>query len=132
MNTKLLMTTSSLFLGAIGLVLIFLPEEIIFYLNIETNALTTLLVKILSSFYLGFALLNWMTKDTFIGGIYNKPIAIGNQMHFGVGAISLLKIVFEIQSHYEIIIALTVGYIIFATGFSYVFFNNPKRIEMSK
>ena len=32
-----------------------------------------------------------------IGGIYNRPIAIGNLMHFGVGAIALIKIISRIQ-----------------------------------
>jgi hypothetical protein len=82
-------------------------------------------LKILSALYLGFGILNWMAKGTLIGGIYNRPIAIGNLMHFGVGAIALVKVISNIQTHSEIIIFLTVFYVIFALLFAYVFKTNP-------
>ena len=71
MNTKLLMSSSSLFLGIIGIVLTFLPDEILIYLAIETDVITILILQILGSLYLGFGLLNWMAKGSFIGGIYS-------------------------------------------------------------
>jgi hypothetical protein len=129
MNTKILMTASALFLAIIGILLSFLPNEIVDYLNIEPNIITILFLKILSALYLGFGILNWMAKGTLIGGIYNRPIAIGNLMHFGVGAIALFKIVSNTQVHSEIIISLTIVYVIFALLFVYVFRANPTKIE---
>ncbi|MDW5290021.1 hypothetical protein [Formosa sp. PL04] len=129
MNTKLLMTASALFLGIIGILLSFLPDEIANYLNVEPNIITILFLKILSALYLGFAILNGMAKGTLIGGIYNRPIAIGNLMHFGVGAIALVKIFTNIKTHTEIIISLTVIYVIFTILFAYVFRTNPTKIE---
>jgi hypothetical protein len=128
MNTKLLMTISALYLGITGLILSFFPKEIIAYINEETNVITTLILQILGSLYLGFGMLNWMAKGTRIGGIYNKPIAIGNFMHFGVGAITLVKIVFKIQIHTEFMIVLTIVYAIFAISFAYVFMTNPSNL----
>ncbi|MFT4805972.1 MAG: hypothetical protein ACI9YE_003202, partial [Psychroserpens sp.] len=107
----------------------FLPNEIIDYLNIEPNIISTLFLKIMSALYLGFGILNWMAKGTLIGGIYNRPIAIGNLMHFGVGAIALVKAATNIQTHSEIIISLTIVYMIFALLFVYVFRANPTKIE---
>ena len=132
MNTKILMTASALFLGIIGIVLSFLPKEIVDYLNIDTNVITILFLQILGSLYLGFGILNWMAKSSLIGGIYNKPIAIGNLAHFGVGAIALVKIVFGIQIHTEIIISLTIVYAIFAICFAYVFMTTPSIIGNEK
>ena len=129
MNTKILMTSSALFLGIIGILLSFLPNEIVGYLNVQPNIITILFLKILSALYLGFGILNWMAKGTLIGGIYNRPIAIGNLMHFGVGAIALVKIVSNIQTHSEIIISLTAVYVIFALLFAYVFKTNPTKTE---
>ena len=129
MNTKLLMTSSALFLTIIGILLSFLPNEVADYLNVETNIITILFLKILSALYLGFGILNWMAKETVIGGIYNRPIAIGNFMHFGVGAIALVKIVSNIQTHTEIIISLTAIYVLFAILFAYVFRTNPAKTE---
>ena len=102
MNTKILMTSSALFMAIIGIVLSFLPHEIAAYFNVEPNLITILFLNILSALYLGFGIINWMAKETLIGGIYNRPIAIGNLMHFGVGAIALVKITskFEVFSEY--------------------------------
>jgi len=125
MNIKLLMTTSAIFLAIIGALLSFLPNETAAYFNIESNLVTILFLKIMSALYLGFGILNWMAKGTLIGGIYNRPIALGNLMHFGVGAIALVKVVSNIETHSEIIISLTVVYLIFALLFAYVFKTNP-------
>lgn len=129
MNTKILMTSSALFLATIGILLSFLPNEIVEYLNVEQNIITILFLKIMSALYLGFGILNWMAKGTLIGGIYNRPIAIGNLMHFGVGAIALVKISSNIQIHPEIIISLSAVYVIFALLFAYVFRTNPTNTE---
>ena len=125
MKTKLLMTSSALFCAIIGILLSFLPNEIAEYLSVEPTIITILFLKILSALYLGFGILNWMAKGTLIGGIYNRPIAIGNLMHFGVGAIALVKVISNIQTHSEIIIFLTVFYVIFALLFTYVFKTYP-------
>ncbi|MFT5791804.1 MAG: hypothetical protein ACI9LI_001144, partial [Saprospiraceae bacterium] len=74
-------------------------------------------------------ILNWMAKGSIIGGIYNRPIVIGNLMHFGVGAIALIKIVSHIEIHSEIIISLTVLYVIFTILFTYIFKNNPATVK---
>ncbi len=129
MNTKILMTSSAIFLIIIGVLLSFLPNEIADSLNVEPTIVTILFLKILSALYLGFGILNWMAKGTLIGGIYNRPIAIGNLMHFGVGAIALVKVISNIQTHSEIIISLTVVYVVFAILFAYVFRTNPAKAE---
>ena len=70
-------------------------------------------------------MLNWMAKGTTIGGIYNRPIAIGNFMHYVVGALALVKNVSIIDVHQEIVVTLTVIYAVFALSFAYVFRTNP-------
>ena len=132
MNTKIVMTSSALFLATIGILLSFLPNEIVEYLNVEPNIITIVFLNIMSALYLGFGILNWMAKGTLIGGIYNRPIAIGNLMHFGVGAIALVKVVSNIQMHSEIVISLTVVYVIFAILFVYIFRTNPTKTEKKK
>lgn len=64
-----------------------------------------------------------------IGGIYNKPIAIGKLTHFAVSAIALLKLVFKIQLHSETVIVATVIYMLLALCFGYVFLNNPSNVK---
>ena len=125
MKTKLLMTSRALFCGIIGILLLFLPNEILEYLNVEPTIITILFLKILSALYLGFGILNWTVKGSLIGGIYNRPIALGNLLHFVVGSIELVKVISNIQIHREIIIFLTALYIIFGVLFAYVLKNNP-------
>jgi len=125
MKTKLLMTSSAVFFGIIGILLSFLPNEIAEYLSVEPTIITILFLQILGALYLGFGILNWTAKGTLIGGIYNKPIALGNLMHFIVGAITLVKVISNVKTHTDIIIFLTVFYVIFALLFVYVFKTNP-------
>lgn len=125
MKTKPIMISSSIFLGILGILLTFIPDEIASSLSVTSNSISTLSLQLLGALYLGFAMLNWMAKGTLIGGIYNKPIAIGNFMHFTVGGLALIKIITEIDAHIEIIIFLTVFYVVFALLFTYVFRTNP-------
>jgi Fe2+ transport system protein B len=130
MNTKILMILSAVFLGILGILFSFFPKEIVSYLNIEQNIVTILVLQILSALFLGFGILNWMAKGTLIGGIYNRPIVLGNLMHFGVGAIALAKVVSKIETNSELIISLLVVYIIFALLFGYIFRTNPSKVEV--
>lgn len=129
MNTKILMISSSIFLGALGITFSFIPDEIISSLSVTPNQISTLSLQLLGALYLGFAMLNWMAKGSLIGGIYNRPIAIGNFMHFAVGALALIKIITKIHTHSEIVISLTIVYSVFAILFGYVFRTNPSSIE---
>jgi hypothetical protein len=129
MNTKIVMISSCIFLGALGITFTFIPDEIISALSVTPNPISTLSLQLLGALYLGFAILNWMAKGSLIGGIYNRPIAIGNFMHFAVGALALIKIITKIHIHSEIVISLTAVYAVFAILFGYVFRTNPSRIE---
>ena len=129
MNTKILMISSCIFLGTQGIILTFMPDEIISGLSITPKPISILVLQLLGALYLGFAMLNWMAKGSLIGGIYNRPIAIGNFMHFAVGAMALIKIITKIHTHLEIVISLTIVYSVFAILFGYVFRTNPSRIE---
>tara|TARA_B100000768_G_scaffold130949_1_gene121639 strand:+ start:80 stop:472 length:393 start_codon:yes stop_codon:yes gene_type:complete len=128
-KSKILMISSCIFLGTLGITLTFIPDEIISSLNVTPNPISTLSLQLLGALYLGFTMLNWMAKESLIGGIYNKPIAVGNFMNFLVGAFALIKIISKIQIHIEFIISLTIAYTIFAILFAYVFRTTPSRIK---
>ena len=91
MNTKILMTISAVFTGAIALSLTFFPQEIIAKLEIEETPIITVLFQILGALYFGFTLLNYMAKGSIIGGIYNKPIVIANFIHYVMTTLVLFK-----------------------------------------
>lgn len=122
MKTRLVMTASALVLGALGLAATFLPQEIAAYLG--ASATLPLLIQVLGALYLGFAMLNWTAKDGLIGGIYNRSIAIGNLVHFVVGALALAKGAFANPS-IPMILPFAIGYAIFAIAFGMIFLTSP-------
>lgn len=84
MNTKYLMISSSVFLALIGVVCTFAPAEMISYIGLNDSDAFVVIVQILGALYLGFAILNWTAKGNLIGGIYSKPVSLGNFLHFVV------------------------------------------------
>lgn len=122
MNTKLLMATSAVVLGVIGIALTFMPEEVSRILNLPES--TPIIFQILGALYFGFALLNWTAKGNLIGGIYSRPVAIGNFAHFLIGGLALIKLAINNLDWTSMWIC-AILYLIFALLFGWVFFTNP-------
>jgi hypothetical protein len=120
-RTKLLMGSSALFMAALGTVALFLPQETAARLGAPSNPELILLIQIAGCSYLGFAMLNWMAKNVLIGGIYSRPVAIGNFTHFATVAITLLKANFNGFHAIEDVLA-TALYAVFAIWFGFVVF----------
>src|SRR5690349_10113854 len=91
LNTKILMFASACFMAAAGLDLLFAPAETLSTFGIGANPLLSVAAQLMGGLYLGFAILNWMARRGTIGGIYNRPLVMGNLIHFLVGALALLK-----------------------------------------
>ena len=125
MNTKLLMTLSAIILALIGISLIFFPKEILNYFGSSVSDTLELFMQIIGSFYYAFAMLNWMSKGSIIGGIYNRPIAIANLTHFVIAGLALIKGILSNPSLSYIIWSIAIIYSIFAILFGIVAFNHP-------
>jgi hypothetical protein len=119
------MVASTLFMGVVGLAASFLPQEILGAAGLQTHGAPVLLVQVFGAAYLGFAMLNWMAKDSTIGGIYNRPLAVGNLLHFAVAAMALLKGATSV--HETQVWIATACYSIFAVLFAFVVFTSPVR-----
>ena len=124
MNTKLLMMSSALTMGLAGIAASFLPHEFLNSMQIAPVGITPVLVQIIGACYLAFAMCNWMSKANLIGGIYNRPIAIANLLHFAVSALAILKAVMGNQT-ITLLWIIGVIYTIFAIWFAIVFFSHP-------
>ena len=80
MNTKLLMSLSAVVMGITGIILTFFPQEFVsFFKMADTNII---LLQVLGGLYFSFAMLNWAAKANLTGGIYSRPVTIGNFSHF--------------------------------------------------
>jgi len=125
MNTKSLMTSSAIILALIGISLILFPKEILDYFELSTSDTLELLMQIIGSFYFAFAMLNWMSKGSLIGGIYNRPIALANWTHFFIAGLALIKGVLANPSLSYVIWSIAIIYSIFAILFGIVLFKHP-------
>ena len=126
MNTKYLMIASVIVTGLLGLGATFLPQEILSYIGLPTTRVTTLALQIMGALYLGFAMMNWMSREAIIGGIYSRPLVMGNFLHFMIAALALIKgISFETNLKYVWLI--TILYSLFALLFGVALFTNPKK-----
>jgi hypothetical protein len=124
MNTKLLMTVSALVMGITGIVLSFLPHEILVYMGVTTETVfEALVLQLLGALYFAFAMMNWTARANLIGGIYARPISIANLTHFVIGSLALMKGYFSSQLMSVQILALV--YTVFAILFALVFFRHP-------
>lgn len=128
MQTRWMMTTSAALLAILGLAATFLPLEIVAasWSPGLANSRAALLVQVAGGLYLGFAMLNWSVRDMLIGGIYNRPIALGNLLHFLVVALALVRAVAGGDRHPGLL-ALTAIYGLFAAWFARTLFRSPTR-----
>jgi hypothetical protein len=120
--TKLVMASSAGGMGLLGVAGTFAPHELLRLAALPANGALPLTVQLTAALYLGFAMLNWMAKDSLIGGIYNRPVALGNLVHFLVGALALLK---SAPSAAPVMLAMTVVYAGFAVAFGMMMFRSP-------
>lgn len=116
------MAISAVVMGAAGMMLSFLPQEVAGSLGMSEAA--AVILQLLGALYLGFAMINWTARANLIGGIYSRPVALGNLAHFVIAALALAKLSFKTPAlHYLWVAALI--YSAFAVLFAYVFFTTP-------
>jgi len=124
------MSVSAIVMGLFGLAGTFLPDEILILLGISKTPLTMILLQMIGGLYLGFALLNWFTRSARIGGIYSRPVVLGNMMHFIVVAFALIRQLFE---QFTIIFGIMAAiYLAFAISFGLVLLSNPIKNDLKK
>jgi hypothetical protein len=116
-------------MGFLGLAATFLPAEILNYVGLNSTLLPTLLIQITGALYLGFAIQNYMAKTILIGGIYAKPLCLGNFLHFTMAALALVKAAFN-HLDMKIILIAAIAYSIFAILFALVYFTTPVQKPM--
>ena len=118
------MISSSIVMGLTGVTASFFPKEILDSIGLTANELSVLFVQITGALYLGFAVMNWMAKTVLIGGIYSRPLCMGNFLHFTVAALALIKAATN-NSNLKYVWVATIVYAIFAVLFGIILFTNP-------
>jgi hypothetical protein len=121
MNTRILLTASAIVLGVMGAATSFLPVEILSVVDAGSDRSVATLVQLLGAALFGFAMLNWMARGAPAGGIYGRPIVIGNLVHFSVAGIALAKVA-AVGGMPRVGLVLAAVYAGFAIAFAAVMF----------
>lgn len=117
------MSISAVTMAAVGAGLIFLPKDLAQLAGVDPNTVTAIILQVLGSLYFAFAMLNWMSKGNLIGGIYGRPIAVGNFTHFFVGGLGLIKTAIIFPT--ALMVSSAAVYGIFAGLFGLILFTHP-------
>lgn len=114
-------------MAILGIGASFMPQEILVHYGARTAGPAVLAIQIAGALYLGFAILNWTARSILIGGIYARPVALGNFLHFGVLTIAGWKaIAGSAIRGSEILVGCGV-YSVFAVWFGLVLFTHPSQ-----
>ncbi|MEX1222790.1 MAG: hypothetical protein WEA82_11855 [Idiomarina sp.] len=89
---SMLLTAWLLLLAGLGLLIV--PQQALsliagFGAAAAQTPLTVVLLQLLGAVYFGFGAMNWMARGQILGGIYGRPICLGNLFHFAAGTILL-------------------------------------------
>jgi uncharacterized membrane protein YuzA (DUF378 family) len=117
------MGSSAAFMAVAGLVLSFLPGESLVAAGVEAEPVLVVFVQVTGALYLGFAMLNWSARGVMIGGIYARPVGLGNFLHFAVVAATLGKAASVTATAPMILLAGL--YTVFGIWFALVVFTSP-------
>ena len=118
------MFASACFMAAAGVDLLFAPAETLSAFGVRADASLAVAAQVMGGLYLGFAMLNWMARRSTIGGIYNRPLVLGNLTHFLVGALALLKAANKIPGS-PVTWIVVASYSVLAIGFGTLLFRSP-------
>jgi hypothetical protein len=118
------MVGSSAVLLLAGLACLFAPIESFSALGF-TDA-SEIAGQIVGALYLAFAAANWTARGSMIGGIYARPLAVANFVHFVIGATVLAKGISTSRLN-AVYLAVTLGYLAFAIMFILVLYGRLER-----
>lgn len=121
--TRLFMMLSAVFLAIAGLITSYFPDKVLETHGTVPDGPTLLLIQMMGALYLGFAILNWTARGVIIGGIYARPLALGNFLHFAMVAVMLTR---EAIQHGVVQLASSAAVFgAFAIGFGILLFRPP-------
>ena len=119
---KLLLPASAGVLAVLGLTCLFAPGEVLKQLGEASPAPAGLLVQLLGAALLGLAVLDWVSRHSPFGGIYARPLAAGNLVHFGIGCLILARDLVGHPQNSGVVWAWLSLYAVLGSGFAVAMF----------
>jgi hypothetical protein len=119
------LTASSLALGLAGLLATFAPQELLAALDLPVSRPLPTLIQLLGALYGAFAMANWTARASSMGGIYARPLALGNFAHFLIGALVLARE--QAAATTPVLLVVLIIYTLFALIFGWLIFGATGR-----
>lgn len=121
------MSVTAALLAILGLACSFAPQELLGLVGAPTPGSGALIlgVQALGAAWLGFAILDWNARGAPFGGIYGRPVALGNFLHFSVIALAMAKGAFAAPTAGLIIVTVVAAAM--ALGFAALVFGPAPR-----
>lgn len=96
MSTRALMVTSAAVTGAAGIALLFAPGEVYrLAAGAPASPATEGALQLWAAALLGLGAVNWVGRGLILGGIYGRALVLGNLAHWTVGALVMLRALFD-------------------------------------
>jgi len=124
MSARALLTVSAVCFGVAGAGMLFMPDALLAHVRQPQARILVLFVQAIGAAYLGFAMLNWMSRGSTIGGIYSRPLVIANLAVFLITGLSLVRWAIDGGPPGILIFASIFG--AFAVAFGAVMMTGPK------
>ena len=128
MNSNLVMKYAAIILCLVGITCLFIPKEILTIFNATSDDVQGLIVQLLGAAFLGFAALDWASRQSLLGGIYGRPVVSANQVHFVIGSLLTAKAAMSQPNYIVLWLTLSV-YALFAIAFSVILYGPPPKKE---
>lgn len=119
--SRAILIGSGVLLAAYGLSCLFLPDILAEALGQPADASDAL--ELSAAGPLGFAAVNWAGRGAIYGGIYGRPIVLGNFLHGGI--LTLVLLGSQIQMSTAVGWALTAVFLCYWAGFTVLMFRPP-------
>jgi len=119
-----LLTTSALTYFVAAIPLLFAPGESAVALGASPAGGQVALLQVIGSALLGFAMLNWSSRFSRLGGVYGRPLVLANLAHAATAFLLLVQVALRDPSDLAVVVP-TVAYLVLAVGFGSRLFVSP-------
>lgn len=89
MSSRTILTITSILLFATGGLAVFAADEVAGLMELEVSFETRIFAEFAGIGMLALAVQNWMSRARPIGGVYARPLGLGNLLFFSTSALTL-------------------------------------------
>lgn len=125
MSSRTILTIASILLFAAGGLAVFAADEVAGLMDREVSFESRMFAEFAGIGMLALAIQNWMARGRPIGGVYARPLGLGNLLFFSSSALTLGRYLATEMLPIEAI-ALCALFALLAVAFAWlVFFSRP-------